>query len=378
MVVVGAGAIGASTAFFLAEAGFTNVVLLERGTLGGGSTSRAAGVVSCQLWDRLDVRLVQRSMEVIEGLSLGEGTTGLRRVGLLRLIGENTRPLADRRAAMWRDLGVDVEVVPADSIPGRWPGLVPGAAAAALWTPRDGFADPYEIAAAVGGKARARGVDVRQGATVTGFLRRGGRIRGVETTRGDLSTEHVVVAAGPWSAKVAALAGVALPLKPYRAQLMVAEPPDVGPIPIVHDEPSRIYFFREVGGSILAGDGTEERESDPDAFDPQPDFAFVEDTARKMSRVWPAASGSRFVRGWAGLCAGTPDRRLLIGPHPDLEDLVFATGDNGFGFMRSGAIGECAASIVAGRRPPLDVSRCRLDRFEDIPRDWPIREGFTL
>lgn len=378
VVVVGAGAIGASTAFFLAETGFSNVVLLDRGTLAGGSTSKAAGVVSRQLWDDLDVRLVQRSMEAMDRLPLGDGATGLRRVGLLRLVGEDGVALANRRVAMWRDLDVEVEVIPVDGIADRWPDLVAGEAAVGLWTPHDGFADPYEIASAIAGGARERGVELRQGTEVTALVLRGGSIHGVQTTRGEVRTENVVVAAGPWSAKVAGLAGVDLPLKPYRAQLMASRPREVGPIPIVHDLSSKVYFFQEVGGSILAGDGTEERESDPDAFDAQPDFAFIEDTARKMSRLWPAASDAEFLRGWAGLCAATPDRRLLIGPHPEVEGLVFATGDNGFGFMRSVAIGECTAAIVAGERPPLDVARCRLDRFDDLARDWPIREGFTL
>lgn len=376
VLVIGGGAWGCSIGYHLALAG-SAVTVLERGGLASGSTSKAAGVVSPLLWSGTDVALVQRSYRWFdEACCRGDST--LHHPGEVKLVRTEAeaRTLRDH-ARRWRELGVAVEVLSTDDLASAFPALDASRFAAGAFVKAAGFADPYQMTAAMVREGRDHGLVLRQGLPVIGMTTNRGVVTAVQTEDGTATADIVVIAAGTWSKKVAAMAGIPLALKPYRAQALATTPLPSQGLPVVHDASTGVYAFQEAGGGLIAGDGTQEREFDPDTFDREADFAFVSEVTGRLQEILPASKGAQFVRGWAGLCGGTPDRRPLLGFHREVPNLYIACGDNGFGFMRSPALGESIAAKILGKEPPVGLDDFDVNRFRG-DEEFEIRQGYTL
>ena len=376
VVVLGAGVWGCSIGHHLALGGAA-VTLLDKGTLASGSTSKAAGVVSPLLWAEVDVRLVQRSYRWFDDACC-RGDVRLHHPGEVKLVRDEAGARVLREhVGRWRGLGLAVEFLEGKALQGRFPAVDASAFAAGAFVQDAGFADPYQAAAVMVRLGRDRGLRLRQGLAVRGLRASRGRITAVETEAGDITADVFVLAAGTWSRKLAATAGISLPLRPYRAQaLATTAVPPLG-LPVLHDSSTGTYCFQEEGGGLLCGDGTQEREFDPDAFDAQADFDFVSEVTARLQSMVPAARGAGLVRGWAGLCGATPDRKPLLGFHREASNFFVACGDNGFGFMRSPAIGECAAAMILAKESPLDLASFDVNRFRG-DEEFAIRQGYTL
>lgn len=376
VLVIGAGAWGCSIAHHLALAG-EKVTLVDKGGLASGSSSKAAGVVSPLLWSETDVALVRRSYRWFDERCC-QGDVHLHHPGEVKLVRDESAVAGiEAHVAAWRAMDVPAELMSPAQLRERFPALETTGIAAAVFTPEAGFLDPYQAATQMVLAAKGHGLVVRQGLAVTGFHRNGGKITAAVTEAGEIAADVVVLAAGTWTGKVAAMLGIRLPLKPYRAQALVTTPLPPQKIPVVHDASTGTYFFQEEGGGILAGDGTQEREFDPDAFGTEADFDFVSEVTARVSSMLPAASGASFVRGWAGLCGATPDREPLVGFHREASNLFIACGDNGFGFMRSPALGECAAAVIRGETPPIRLDSFDVNRFRG-DEEFAIHQGYTL
>jgi len=207
-VVIGGGALGAATAFHLRRLGVDDVVLVERDVLASGSTSKSAGGIRAQFADELNIRIALRSLDEFEGMA---DEIGLRQDGYLFLLDNEDDLRGFREAvALQQSFGVPTrELTPAEAAE-IVPQLVVDDLVAATYCPRDGHATPESV---VQWYARESGARVLQSCTVTGIDARDGVVRSVETRRGTIATGCVVCCAGAWSAEVAALAGVALPVE---------------------------------------------------------------------------------------------------------------------------------------------------------------------
>ena len=376
VLVIGAGAWGCSIAHHLALAG-ERVTLVDKGGLASGSSSKAAGVVSPLLWSETDVALVRRSYRWFDEQCC-KGDVRLHHPGEVKLVrDESVVSGIEAHVRAWREMGVPVETLAPADLHARFPALRTEGIVAAVFTPEAGFLDPYQAATQMVLAAKGHGLVVRQGLAVTGFRRHGGEITAAVMEAGEITADVVVLAGGTWTRKMAAGLGIRLPLRPYRAQAMVTTPIPPQRLPVVHDSSTGTYFFQEEGGGILAGDGTQEREFDPDAFGTEADFDFVSAVTARVSEMLPAASGASFVRGWAGLCGATPDREPLVGFHREAGNLFIACGDNGFGFMRSPALGECVAAVIRGETPPIPLTAFDVNRFRG-DEEFEIRQGYTL
>jgi glycine/D-amino acid oxidase-like deaminating enzyme len=247
------------------------------------------------------------------------------------------------------------------------------------YAPADGYADPHTFTTTLLDAAEARGVDYRPGTTVTDVDTAGSPT--VETDEGAVDTDVVVVAAGPWSGAVAALADVDLPVKPYRAQALVTTPVDFD-VGTVYDADAGVYFRSETGGGLLAGDGTEEVEFDPDDYAETADFDFLADTSEVVEDRLPVEEVS-VTNAWAGLCTATPDGRPLVGRPPAApggesgpDDVVVAAGLQGHGFMRAPAVGRAVADAVCAGE--TDYPEWDPARFDTHPGDFEIEEMLKL
>jgi sarcosine oxidase subunit beta len=261
---------------------------------------------------------------------------------------------------------------------GRFDGVL-----GAIWSPNDSVVTPSRMSELYAERARELGVDFLLGSPATRFAREGSRwelLVSGQATR----ARRAVVAAGAWSKKILASVGHPLPLAPYRTQAAVLRPSteDRRLFPSVHDIDLDVYVRPEENGRILAGDGTELVEVDPDKYVTGSDEKFVGHLAESFGSRFPGWADAELVRAWAGVCIATPDRRPLIGPVPSADGLFVLTGFNGFGVMRAGGAAARLAGVLSageGSEPEIDKIRSVLPgRFSGVPASFPIRPGFTL
>jgi sarcosine oxidase, subunit beta len=227
VVIIGGGVVGASVAYHLAERGVTDVVVLERSALGSGSTGRSAGGVRQQFSSDLNCRLSMLSVQKLLRFSEDTGwDASFHQVGYLFLLTtERDWKLFQANVAMQRRLGLDVDLLRPDAAQAMVPPLVVDDVLGATFCPSDGHADPTQVCLGYASAARARGVTIESGVTVTGVRVESGRVTAVETDHGTVATPLAVDAAGPWAAEIARLAGISLPIRPYRRQLYYVERP---------------------------------------------------------------------------------------------------------------------------------------------------------
>jgi len=205
-------------------------------------------------------------------------------------------------------------------------------------------------------------VKIRSGATVTAIEVQGGRVGAVQTDQGRIETPLVVNAAGPWAAEIARLAGVSVPIQPYRRQLYYMERLKNIPesAPMVVDFASSMYFRPEGPGLPL---GMTDR-SEPSSFNMNTDDEFLAKLIEQAVRRVPPLEGVGVIRGWAGLYDVTPDANPILGRVSEVEGFVMAAGFSGHGFMHSPATGQLIAElIVDGRAHTIDISPLSVERF---------------
>lgn len=408
VLVVGGGIVGLSAAYYAADRG-ADVTLLEKRSLGSGSTARAAGGIRSQFSTRANVELSLASKAVWDEFEATFGVDiGLRKNGYLFLA--RTDPVAERfreNVRLQRNLGAESEYLTPAEATGHCPGIDPDPLVAATYNPDDGVADPNLAVQGYAAAARERGVNIRTGTTVTDVELEGNRIVGVDA-RTDVGRErheadYVINAAGAWAGEIAAMAGIELPISPRRRQIAVVDPTPPVPesAPLTIDLETGSYFRPERDGLALVGGHFAGESDDPDAGSEAERPANSEADRRransKVDRRWgletdPAVDPDRFDeemdlewavdavehaadyaeyfgpetrirRGWAGLYAVTPDH------HPIIEEtcpgLVTVAGFSGHGFQHAPAAGQVVAEILfEGKSALVDISMLDRDRFE--------------
>lgn len=368
VVVVGGGVMGASAAFHLAEAGVGDVLLLEKGSLAGGSTSRSAGGVRAQFSDAVNIRLGAHSLLAYERFSARPGgDIDLRQVGYLFL---HTEPealaVAQEAVALQNSLGVGTVLLGPDEAAALSPGVVTTDVLGATFHPRDGYCSPENVVQGYARAARALGATVRTGVEVTGIRSSGGEITAVETSAGVVRTPVVVCAAGAWARQVGAWVGVDLPVDPVRRQILVSEPLPASLLevfgdrtPMTIDAASTFYFHRE-GPAVLLGMSYR---------DEQPGFregyseAWLPDLLEAMERRAPALLDLGIAHRWSGYYETTPDHNAVIGEAGTVSRFLYASGFSGHGFLQGPAVGEILRDLYLGRPPVIDVGSLSADRF---------------
>ncbi|HTT73240.1 MAG TPA: FAD-binding oxidoreductase [Thermoplasmata archaeon] len=384
VAVLGAGIAGCALAHHLAARHVGPILLYDPATPAAGATGRAAGIVTEQLWDPWDVEVARTSKAEYAELAGRWDPSAYTVNGFVRWTRDvRTAALLEESVERLRGWGVEVRTVGPDALAelvpaGRFDGV-----RGAIYGPDDAVVTPSAIAELYAESARAQGVDVRLAVPMRTPERAGGHWRlrvGSDTVR----ARRIVVAAGAWSKRLLAELGHALPLVPYRTQAAVLRPSvAVGAAhPSLHDLDADVYARPESGGRILAGDGTEHVEADPDRFPPGGDAAFVAHVAETFAATVPGWADAELVRAWAGVCTATPDRRPVVGPVDADAELYVVAGFNGFGVMRAGGVAaRLAEALAAGASSPdawASLAPVRPDRLAGRPLSFEPKPGFTL
>ncbi|NTW01966.1 MAG: FAD-binding oxidoreductase, partial [Oscillochloris sp.] len=234
----------------------------------------------------------------------------------------------------------------------------------ATFGPDDGYCDPYGIAMGYLRAAQRMGVRIQRATAATGFVIKGGRVCGVQTSQNLVECEAVVNCAGPWAGEVAALAGLNVPVKPNRRNIYMTTPfPQIpGPIPLIIDVGSGFYMRHE-GANILMG---ESNPAEPSSYTTTVDWEWLDQMLTHGLARFPILeeAGLAEQQCWAGLYEITPDNNPILGRHPNLEGYVDASGFSGHGIMHSPASGMLIAEeILDGRAHTINIDELRISRF---------------
>ncbi len=369
-VVVGGGSIGSSLAYNLARLKAGRVVLFEKDGIAGGSTGRAAGLISEMFDDELHIRLAKESVAFFAFLA-GEERFGLRfrQTGYLRLyFTPEAFAAAQRAQPLQRRLGVEVELLTPEEAGRRLPGLNLEGVLGATNCPRDGYTDPYLATNAMAELAKEAGAHLFVGTEVIGIDVVGGRVAAVRTTAGTVATPVVIDAAGPWAALVSQQAGIDIPVRPFRRHLWftnaVAEVAVDAPVLM---DPHHDFYFRREGEGVLMCLGNP---NEPSSFSTEVDWPFAEKVAEYATYRFAPFQNARLVSAWAAPRDITPDHDAILGPLPQVEGLYVAAGHSGHGFMLSPGVGRMLADYVVNGSCEPDFSPLTFDRFAG--RDWPL------
>jgi glycine/D-amino acid oxidase-like deaminating enzyme len=363
-IIIGGGIIGSCAAYFLA--GHAEVVVLEKDpTYQYASTTLSAASIRTQFSLPLNVRMSLFGAAFLEALA---EPVGLVRRGYLLLAGPQGEATLRANHAMQLAEGAEVALLDADQIAARFPWLnARDVACAALGLKHEGWFDAYSLLRAVRSGAIGRGtrylhdeaiaIDITAGDTMT-----------VSTARGErFAADHVVIAAGPASGSVAALAGIALPIEPRkRTVFMVRAPLDNAGMPLVFDTSG--MWIRPEGDGFICGISPR-ADADHDAtgnFDP--DIDLLEDPLWPLlAHRIPALEQLRLQRAWAGhydMCL--LDHNAVIGRCPEVPNLIIASGFSGHGVQHGPATGRAVAELIRfGGHRTLDLTPFGYERVRD-------------
>lgn len=365
-VIIGGGVVGCSVAYHLSKLGWTDVVLLERKQLTSGTTWHAAGLIG-QLRATLNLtRLAKYSAELYINLSAETGQeTGFRQSGSLgvALTDERLEELK-RGASMAKTFGLEVELLTPSEVRETYPLLNCDDVKGGVFLPKDGQADPANIALALASGARTAGVRIFEHTKVTGVETRDGRVTGVMTDKGHITADYVVNCGGMWGREIGLMAGVEVPLHACEHFYIVTDPiadlPSNLPSLRVPDE---CTYYKEDAGKIVlgcfepkakpwGGDGIPE----DFCFDELPeDIAHFEPILEKAIERMPLLAEAGIRTFFNGPESFTPDGRYLLGEAPFLKNFFLACGFNSIGIQSAGGAGKALAEWMDGGEPPFDL-----------------------
>jgi sarcosine oxidase subunit beta len=369
VIVVGAGVTGLSTAWWLARSG-VNVLVLDKGIVGWEASGRNGGGASHYHSPLFHEE--QRLWPMMDDL-LGYATEYRRE----RVIFATTaHHLANyrRMGEICRGLGYRVD----DLDPAQVRDLVPLAGdncTGGIHLRFGGQANPQRTVQAYAWALRDLGGRILQHTPVLRILTRGGRVSGVETPRGMLDCDHLVMAAGPQGEALLAPLGLRLPLAPSRAEMIVTEPAPL--MPVGGADGNGLYGRQTLRGNLAYGGGPHEW-MEVDALGPhrRPSTPILRNLARRVAELLPRGAHLRVIRSWAGVVENTPDGRPVLDRPADPGNLTVATL-SGVGFGLSPATGHAVRDLVMdGACSFADLSKLSLGRFAQTPEDWRERQGW--
>ena len=376
-VILGAGVMGASIAFHLAQRKAGRVIVLEKDNIGQGNSGRSSALVRMHYSFPPEVQLAVKSLEMFNHWKdLVDETGDFHRTGFLRIVPDGDVTLLHANVSMQKSLGVNVEIVDRKQLQEIEPEWNFEDVAAAAYEPDSGYGDGSCVANDFMAAARVQGVEYRRRTPATGFLVESGKIRGVTTGQGNIAAPVVIAALGPWCRPLLQGVGVDLPIENELHEVIILRnPADMkGGGCACIDSVTTTYFRSDASDKTLVGDFYGQRGADPDNFPQRPADESVESIVERTCRRMPKLQRAEVLRGVTGVYDMTPDSRPLLGEVPGIAGLYVAAGFSGMGFKISPAIGLVFSELLLdGAGKTVDISAFRPGRFAE---GQPIKAEF--
>jgi sarcosine oxidase, subunit beta len=363
IVIVGAGILGLFTAYHLARAGAGPISVVDRGWLSNGASGRNGGGVRQQWETPANVRLARESVEAYRRFGSQFGyNIWFRQGGYLFLAeSEAEQQNLSRVISTVRSEGLDGKLLRPEEIPRYAPGLDTGGLVGGSYLHSDGTLYPFPALWALKEAILREGVDLRLGTEVTGIRIENGKVAGLSTAAGPISATVVVNAAGGWSSDLSALAGLTVPNRATRHEILATEPLKPFLEPMVTRLRDGLYFSQTMRGEIVGGLTVAHPTGTQQGMPSSP--AFLRAMARALVGVLPSLRHLGVLRAWSGFYDDTPDGLPVIGEDPRLRGFVHANGFGGHGFMLAPAASRRVAQAVLHEKSDLDPALFSIARF---------------
>jgi sarcosine oxidase, subunit beta len=374
VVIVGAGSHGLSTAYYLAKNhGITNVAVLDKSYIGSGAAGRNTTII------RANYRTPEGAAFYAESVKLYEGLGAELDFNLLfSQQGHLTLAHSDRgiitsneRAEVNKLLGIDSRVIYPDEIRKLCPEMnlsqdVTWPVMAALYHPPGGIIRHDAVVWGYARGADRQGVEIHPYTEVIGIERSNGRVKGVQTTRGDIECDTVISCTAGWSTLVADLAEVPLPITTHILQAFVTEPVKPFLDVIIVSSQMHIYVSQTDRGEFLIG-----AEIEPyTTYKGIGTFPFLEYSAKHVLELFPQLEQAKILRSWTGLCDLSPDYSPILGV-TEVDGFLVSCGWGTYGFKAAPIVGTTLAELVATQQTPALIAPFALERFY---QDTPVSE----
>ncbi|SIO72108.1 Glycine/D-amino acid oxidase [Burkholderia sp. GAS332] len=372
-VVIGAGVIGASVAHHLAALGAKSVLVLERSTIGAGTTSQSSGLLRTHYSVKQNVELARSSWwafnNFAEYVGDDEASCGLVKCGYMICApeGDKIDPLRASLTAQ-QDMGIEVQHLDQVEARERLPIAQFDNAALIGYEPEAGFADAYLVATSFARSARRQGVKIMEGVTVTGVLREGRKVVGVETTAGQFSCGTLISTQNIWTPEIAGWLNVDLPVKPERHTVLALEcdASYTFKMPAFKDlgSPGMLYYRSYGGSQMLVSEGVVgETLNAPETEQGDISLDYVGEVGAQVAERFPPYETAGLASSWTGVYDVTPDWNPVLGSVADIEGLVVGFGFSGHGFKLSPGVGKILAQHALGLPTDVSLDPYALSRF---------------
>ena len=369
-VVIGGGVMGASILFNLAARGMTNTLLLERDVLGAGSTGRSSSAIRMHYSTEVHARMAWESFKVFRefGEAVG-GECGFTQTGHLIMAGEDDANTFRANVAMQQSVGIDTRLVTREEAQELAPSFYLEDCRVIAYEPLCGYGDASATCTSFAQAARDRGARFVLRCPAVNVEVVGGRVAGVVTADGRVSTDRAVIATGPWSRRFLLEHGIDLPLEATRHEVVNLRRGPDGPYyhPGGGDLINQIYFRPEGSDLTLVGNGNmEEVIEDPEIFAQRASPGFIQEIWSRLARRIPSLTDAEFSTGYAGLYTSTPDSHPIIDAVDGIDGLYVCTGFSGHGFKLSPIVGVLMAELMLdGQARSIDITTLRMSRFAE-------------
>jgi glycine/D-amino acid oxidase-like deaminating enzyme len=374
VVVIGGGVVGTSVAFHLSRLGAKKVLLLERETIGSGTTAQSSGILRTHYSVRENVELAKRSWDVFNDFAAyvgdAEASCGLVRCGYLisAAAGDKLDPLRASLAEQEAQ-GIRLEVLSRAQASELLPIASFDDAALIGFEPDAGFADAYLVATSFARSARRGGVTIREGVCANRLLLDGPRVVGVATSTGNVACATVLSTQNIWTRELAAWVDRAMPVVPERHAVLALEcetAPYTFAMPVFKDlaSPGMLYCRSYGGRQMLVSEGlVGERLAATDTEQADVPLDYVAAVGEQVAARFPAYEAAGLASSWTGVYDVTPDWNPVLGRLPGISGLVMGFGFSGHGFKLSPTVGRVLAQEALGLPTDVSLAPYSIERF---------------
>ncbi|WP_321786325.1 FAD-binding oxidoreductase [Burkholderia pyrrocinia] len=374
VVVIGAGVIGSSVAFHLSKLGARNVLVLDRGTIGAGTTSQSSGILRTHYSVKENVELARKSWHVFnnfpEYLGDDEASCGLVKCGYMIVASEGDK-LEPLRASLdqQKEQGIPLELLSQRQAAELLPIARFDDAALIGYEPEAGFADAYLVATSFARSARRAGVTVKENVNVNKVLIENGKVVGVSTDIGDFSTSTVISTQNIWTPELAGWTGTSLPIMPERHAVLALECDAAKyafSMPVFKDlaSPGMLYYRSYGGNQMLVSEGVVgEKLNAAEVEQGDIPMDYIVDVGAQVAERFPAYETAGIASSWTGVYDVTPDWNPVLGTLPGIDGLVVGYGFSGHGFKLSPTVGLVLAQAALGLPTEVSLKPYSIERF---------------
>jgi sarcosine oxidase subunit beta len=364
VVIIGAGVIGCSTAYHLAQIGIRDVAVVEMDQVGSGSSGKSASMLSLQYCE--NELMIQMTKYSFDKYMQFEGEMGVpidfKKIGWMSIASENSVEPLRRNAELLNSHGITTEILEPDEIKRRYPEIKIEDLVLGTWGPDDGLIDPHMIMWGYMKKAQEMGATLHQGVKATGIQVRNGKVEGVRTEKGFVASRTVVNAGGPWAREIGRWVDVQIPIMNLARTIVVTGPFANIPNnrPFLDDLTLEWYCRPELSG-LLMGMGAKPVE-EPNI---QTDYEMVNEMIDAAVRRIPVLEKASMQTAWTGIRPLTPDDHPIIGPVPSVDGLILNCGWGGRGIIQAPIAGRLVAETICNGYPStMDINPLKIERFK--------------